>query len=359
VSDDPVILVLLEGAAEVPGDRPTLLGSARTPALAALAETGAVVALAPPSGGGGAETSAPALLGLAGEPGRGVLEAAAVGVRVGHDEGAWRLDVRPPGRVPPDAALRLAEAVAPLGGVVHALGGHRHLLIGPRWWGDAPPGPHQTDATLAALARGPFAGVAKAAKAALRTSGAGLRAWPWGRLGGPPAVGSRQGHLLSTGGVVAGVGFLAGLRVGPMPGSPAALAAVVGAALVDDTATVIVHDGRLHDLGHAGLEGTRRTALEEHDALVGALVEVAAARGARLLWCTDHAADPESGRHAAVPLPAVRWRPGGPASGPAAATERAVAHLPPVDPADLSGGERGMRRPRTSAAPGAGTETGR
>jgi 2,3-bisphosphoglycerate-independent phosphoglycerate mutase len=310
----PLILVVPDGASEpVRGDRPTALEAARTPVLDALARSGEVlrVRTIPAGVEAGTEVGLTRLLGVPVDtpPARGTLEAAAARIPIPAGAGAWRLDVHPPTTLTEDARRRLDEAVQTLGGTVHHLGGHRHLLIGPRWWGDAPVGPHQTEAPLSALARGPFAGIAKTAKAALRGAGDGrLRAWPWGRLGTAvdwAAAGRAHDrvHLLTTGGVAAGLGRLVEATVEPL----ADVAARTRAALEGGAGLVVVHDGRPDDAAHDRDVAGKVAAVEEVDRIVGSLVDLSAAWSASLVICPDHGCDPATGRHDGTPVPAVRW----------------------------------------------------
>jgi 2,3-bisphosphoglycerate-independent phosphoglycerate mutase len=344
----PVILVVPDGASEPLGDAPTALERARTPRLDALARSGEVlrVRTIPQGLEAGTEVGLPSLLGvtLDAVPGRGALEAAAAGIAVGADQGAWRLDVRPPTTLHASARDRLAEAVGTLGGTLHDLGGHRHLLVGPRWWGDAPLGPHQTTDALSTLARGPFAGVANAAKAALRAHAGGrLGAWPWGRLGGTvdwSVVGARFGavHVITTGGVAAGIGRLAGAEVA-IAGD---VAAQVAGALDAGAGLVVVHDGGADEAAHTGDGDAKVAAIEALDAALDPLVHLAVARGALLVVCPDHGCDPATGRHDPAPVPAVRWTAAaddaeqrGAATGPWRCTERDAADAPLVEARDL------------------------
>jgi len=335
------VLLVPDGAAEPVRDGPTSLEQPRTPALDRLAGEGrlARVRTIPPGTAPGTEVGVPALLGLA-PVARGRLEAAAHGVEVGGDEGAWRLDVLPGADLAEDDLDRLAAALGELGGRVTRLRGAALLLVGPAWWGDAPPGPHQTDRPLRELAIGPFGAVAKAARTALRDR----LAWPWGDLGAPPAP---AGTPLAV--------------VTPRPGAVAGLARLLGAeprADVPDPlpeGLVLVHVPDPDDAAHARDRGAKIAALERVDALADAL----AARADLLVVCPDHGCDPATGAHSADPVPALVWRradatrrpgtppspaPAGsrPATGPTGAAavaggycERAVAALPVVGTAAL------------------------
>jgi len=321
------VLLVPDGGAEPVGHGPTSLEAAATPVLDRLAGEGrlARVRTIPDGVAPGTEAGVPALLGVP-APARGRLEAAAAGVVPGPGEGAWRLDVlgagRAPAPLPDDDLARLDAALGELGGRVVRLRGSRLLLIGPTWWGDAPPGPHQTSAGLRELAIGPFGGVAKAARTALRDR----VAWPWGALGepGPPPVPPGPLTVVTPGpGAVAGLGVLLGATV----------QAEVPDPLPDGL--VVVHVPDPDDAAHARDRAGKVAALERVDALAGRL----AAQADLLVVCPDHGCDPATGAHTADPVPALIWRPGGtPAT--AAYAERAVAGLPVTDPSGLGLAQR-------------------
>jgi hypothetical protein len=165
----------------------------------------------------GVESGLPALLGLP-RLARGRLEAAARGVAVGDGEGAWCLDLLPAGPPSPAELARLREALGQLDGTVWPLDGSRLLLTGPAWWGDAPPGPHQTTRPLHELAIGPFGGVAKAARTALRPR----LAWPWGTLGTAALPTPRHRPALVVAGATSPVAGLAQLLAVPCRAAPPA-----------------------------------------------------------------------------------------------------------------------------------------
>ena len=286
-----MILVVPDGVASFDG--------AHTPALDRLAARGATarVRTIPAGLPAGTEVGFPTLLGIRLEqaPARGRLEAAAAGIEIGAEQGAWRLDVLPAGDLPDSDVERLDAAVAELGGHVHRLRGHRCLLVGPHWWGDAPPGPHQTDRRLREFAIGPFGGVAKAAKAALYPR----IAWPWGRLGGADALPD--------------VPALLGRPVTVVPGSAAVqgIARLTGCTVAEEVpddhdGLLVVHDGRPDEAAHTKDPVAYAAAIETFDREVLApLLD----RGVPIAVCGDHGCDPVTGRHTEGPVTAVSDNP--------------------------------------------------
>jgi 2,3-bisphosphoglycerate-independent phosphoglycerate mutase len=309
------LLLVPDGASEPLGARPTSLEEARTPVLDGLAASGTLarVRTIPEGLPAGTEVGLATLLGveLPDAPSRGRIEAAAAGIPLGPEEGAWRLDVldgHRPADIGDDDVASLDHALSQLGGRVHRLRGHRLLLVGPAWWGDAPPGPHQTDLPLRALAIGPFGGVAKAARTAL---GGRPVAWPWGMLGSRfPESNGRPVLVVAQSSGAVGVARLLGYPV----------IAEVPDPLPDD-ALVVVHVADPDEAAHGRDRPGKIAALERFDALVGELLT----HEAHVMVCPDHGCDPATGRHTAEPVPALLSRPGGGAPG---FTERAAAGRP-------------------------------
>jgi 2,3-bisphosphoglycerate-independent phosphoglycerate mutase len=132
------VLLILDGASEPLGERPTSLERAHTPVLDSLGREGALGRLRTVPAGlpAGSECALPGLLGWI--PGaavdRGALEAAAAGVEIAPGARAWRVDAFGAGGARADAtaaaaaAKRLA-AELPAHRVV-ALAGHRLLVVG-------------------------------------------------------------------------------------------------------------------------------------------------------------------------------------------------------------------------------------
>lgn len=284
----PRVLVILDGAAEDPGRGRTSLELAHTPALDALAAEGDVrpVRTIPEGLPAGSEVGIPVLLGveLVAPPGRGLLEAAALGIEPSEGSWAWRVDV-PRGSVP--------REVPP--GLRH-LRGHRYL-----WVGAAPP-----------RLEPPW------------------RIWPRGgelpgRLG-PSTV------IVAAPGVAAGCGRLLGARVVIPPGATGDVdtdhAAKVRAAAdaLDDARQVVVHLGAPDEASHRLDPAGKVAALEAIDALVlGPLREEVGARGGVLEVACDHGTDPATGEHLGGPVPSLRWGAGVRPAGPSRFVERRLA----------------------------------
>ncbi|MEX2620510.1 MAG: hypothetical protein WD250_09850 [Egibacteraceae bacterium] len=328
------VLVVPDGAADPLGPDPTCLEAARTPQLDRLAGQGRLelVATIPAGLAPGTEVGLPSLLGvrLDAPLARGLLEAAAAAIAVEAEQGAWRLD-RPVGETADAAAMD--TAVRPLGARVHPLAGHRTLLVGPRRWGDAPPGPHHSDRPLDDLATGVFATIARL-----------TCAWPWGRLpveepANVPTLLGRPVTVVAAGGAPDGIARLLGCQV--TDAQPESVTADAGADQV-----VVVHRPGPDDAAHARNRAAKIAALEAVDTLIGRLAAIVVRRGGALIVCPDHGCDPATGRHTAGPVPALVWRStaagraegavhGGWARGPEGAagsrlTERAVATLEAV-----------------------------
>jgi len=351
----PTVLVVPDGASEpLRGDTATSLELAATPVWDRLAAQGRALAVAtvprrlPP----GTEVGLPMLLGVSVSmaPARGRIEAAAAGVELAAGQAAWRVDAHPPRTLPAAAVAAVHQAVAPWGGAVYALTGHRMLLVGPAQWGDAPSGPHQADAELADIAGGVWRELAQACSAALGRAGVDAAAWPWGRAGGAdelpdlPARDGRPRQVVSGGGAAPGLARLLGCEL--MAAEPADAAKVVMAAPA--AAVVVVHDPRPDEAAHARDAGAKIDALATFDReVLAGVADAAADRGARLIVCPDHGCDPATGRHTADPVPAVVWRAGqGGLASVRTATERGVAGMGPVPGGQL------MTDPQTAQQPG-------
>jgi 2,3-bisphosphoglycerate-independent phosphoglycerate mutase len=358
-------LVILDGASEPLGLRPTSLELARTPVLDRLAREGTLVRLRTIAAGlpAGSESAIPALLGWTPpQPvDRGALEAAAYAIVPRAGRRAWRVDVVAPaaagaragtdpvagalggdadarpagafhgaGRPATDAVDRAAAALragAPEH-EVHRLAGHRLLLVGP--------------APLPAAARA-----------------ASLRAWPEGVV--PPRLLGPETVVVGARGAAIGIARLmgaativpAGATGRPRSDLAAKAAAAIG-ALGGGAARVVVHVGGPDEAAHLGDRAAKIAVIERTDReLVGALAEAVRDAGGALRVCPDHGCDPATGEHDSAPVPCVAWAPGyagrapvrgggdrvGADGGPRPTgedparrlTERAVAWLPAVD----------------------------
>jgi len=305
--------VILDGASEpFDGARPTSLERARTPALDALARDGelARVRTVPEGLPAGSETAIPVLLGWApAEPvDRASIEAAAHGIAVGPGARAWRVDVRAPDGTRAGAAATREAAGALAAGApghaVHALAGHRLLLVG------AAPAP-------------------RAARAAP------LRLWPEGAVL-PRALGADT-VLVAARGAACGIATLLGGSVvvpaaatGDVATDLRAKAAAAVAALGVGAARVVVHAAGADEAAHTLDAAAKVAFLERADReLVAPLAAAAARAGAVLRICPDHGCDPATGMHDADPVPLLTW------SGPASDGERATHRLTERDAAAL------------------------
>lgn len=334
------VLVCPDGAADPLGVGPTCLEAAATPTLDRLLTTGVLqrVDTIPDGLPVGTEVGLPALLGATLDTPlpRGLIEAAAAGIEVRPEEGAWRLDLAPATGPAYGTTAALNAAVRPLGGRVHHLAGHRFLLTGPAAWGDAPAGPHQADGGWSPVDAGAFAEVATAASAAVAAQGSS--AWPWGRLAAGelpqvPALLQRPVTVVTAGGAPAGIARLLGCDVAPEPAT--AGADVIAAAPRE--AVVVVHDPEPDDAGHARDRNRKIAAIERFDrAVLDPVVAVLERRGGRLVVSPDHGCDPRTGRHCGGPVPAVLWATGGvPDGNPPRMTERDAAGLAPIPAINL------------------------
>lgn len=311
------VLVILDGAPEPVQPWPTTLEEAVTPALDALAAAGAVgrVATTPPGFAPGSETGVPALLGgLPDAPvGRGPVEAAAAGIEVGSETGAWRLDVRSP-----RGSRATSHEVVLLWPLLRS---HlpRHCLM-----------PLREHRVLALGTRRPDL---------TRCAGMSIHVWPDGaRL--RPAL--EHTTVVCGPGAVAGIGRLLGADVVVPDGAtgdvdtdlPAKAAAALRA--LDAGRDVVVHVGAADEAAHRCDRAAKRTALEAVDrALLGPLRRAVRAAGATLTVTADHGTCPWTGRHDAAAVPYATEGPDVPACGPRRATERAVAGAPTVGAATL------------------------
>lgn len=306
------VLLILDGASEPLGERPTSLERARTPALDALGCEGTLGRLrtVPPGLSAGSESALPVLLGWtpAAPVDRGLLEAAAAGTEIASGERAWRIDVLDADGARAGVALTRAVAARLAGKLrdhrVRPLVGHRVLVVGP--------------APLPAAARAP-----------------GLRVWPEGVA--PEPVLDGRTVVIAASGAAVGVARLLGARVispaGATGGTDSDLRAKAAAAqraIAAGAERVVVHVGAPDEAAHARDAAAKIAALERIDGeLVGALATAVATAGGALRVCPDHGCDPASGEHDGAPVPVLDW----PGPGPhGRLTERAVADLAVREP---------------------------
>jgi 2,3-bisphosphoglycerate-independent phosphoglycerate mutase len=312
------LLVILDGASEpVRAGTPTALERAATPALDELAHAGTLtrVRTVPAGLAPGSEVAIPVLLGWTpdGIVDRGAVEAAARGIPTPEGTRAWRVDVLGRGGARPAAATVTAAAHSLAAGapehVVHALGGHRLLLVGP---GELP----------------------SAARAA------GLRAWPEGAV--PPRILDAGTVVIAAVGAAAGLARLLGARLHTPPGATggpdSALAPKAAAALdamEQGASSVVVHVGGPDEAAHERDLAAKVAVLERADhELIAPLAQAVRRMGGTLRVQPDHGCDPVTGAHDAEPAPCLTW-PGDDAADGALAprrlTERSVAALPVTD----------------------------
>lgn len=312
------VLLILDGASEPLGTRPTSLERARTPALDSLGREGALSRLltVAPWLPAGSEAAIPALLGWVppAPVDRGALEAAARGIEPAPGERAWRVDVCAESRgwAGEDEAAAAARrlALAAPGYRVHRLGGHRLLLVGPS----------------PLVLPQPEPGAASE-----------LRVWPEGIV--PPRVLGEEVVVVAAAGAAAGAGRLLGAAVVVPPGATgkpgtdlAAKAAAALAAIEAGARRVVVHVGAPDEAAHARDAAAKVAAIEAADArLVAPLASAIAEAGGTLVACPDHGCDPATGEHDGDPVPCLRWP--APAGPHGRLTERDAAALPVLEPA--------------------------
>lgn len=310
------VLVILDGASEPLGPRPTSLERARTPNLDRLGRAGAVSRLrtVAPWLGAGSEAAIPALLGWVppAPVDRGALEAAARGIEPGPGERAWRVDAIA-GRGGRAGEAETVAAAARLGAVspaqrVHRIGGHRLLVVA----------------------------VAPPVLPPASPEAAELRVWPTGVV--PPRLLDEETVVVAAAGAAAGAGRLLGAAVVVPPGATGRPGTDLGAkadaalaAIAAGARRVVVHVGAADEAAHELDPAGKVEAIEAIDArLVAPLAAALRERGGTFTACPDHGCDPATGEHCGEPVPCLRW----PAvDGPAGRmTEREVAFLPVVDP---------------------------
>lgn len=270
--------VILDGATEPPGDRPTSLEAARMPAYDDLVAAGTVTwrRTVPPGLPAGTETAVPVLLGWTppGPVDRGALEAAARGIAVPDGTRARRVD----GARPADRRLLRRAAFG-----LHDLGRGRLLAVG--------------SGTLPAL-------------------GDEIRVWPDGVV--PPRVLDHSTVVVAARGAAAGAAALLGAHVVVPPGATgdtdsdlAAKATAAIRAVEDGAPRVVVHIGAPDAAGHRRSRIGKIAALQAIDRDVLAPLRDRLARAGRgtLAVGADHGCDPATGRHDAAPVPWVEWSP--------------------------------------------------
>jgi 2,3-bisphosphoglycerate-independent phosphoglycerate mutase len=309
----PRALIILDGAAEPVWPWPSTLEVARTPALDALCERGAVTRLATTPDGlaPGSEVGIPTLLGAPprGPVGRGRVEAAAAGFHVPEDAEAWRIDLHHSdgGRaVAAETRLLLPVLQRSLPEhEVHHLRGHRALAIGAR-------------------------------RPAIRHV-ASLDAHVWEAGEVPAPVLDERTIVIAARGAASGCARLMGARVvipdgatGDVGSDLRAKTTAALAALRSGTAdTVVVHVGGIDEAAHfRDREGKAAMVEAADEDVVAPLARALREAGGLLAVTSDHATCVETGRHGGEPVPAVLAGPRVAALGPSRLHERAVTGRP-------------------------------
>jgi len=282
-------MLILDGASEPLGGRPTSLELARTPALDKLCASGALDRLKTIPDGlpVGTETAVPGLLGWtpSRRVDRAMLEAAAHDVVLARGDRAWRIDVID------DEGGRAREPAIGVAATrlrieldrhqVRRIGAHRLLVTGP------PP---------------------------LRlASRSGLRLWPEGAL--PPRIFDHETVVICAIGAVAGLARLMGASVvipigatGWIDSDFAAKATAASEAIARGARQVVIHVGAPDEAAHR-LDPTAKIAvLERIDReLVTSLSEAVRSADGTLTVLADHGCDPRTGRHCGDPVPRLVW----------------------------------------------------
>jgi len=282
------VLIILDGAAEPVWPWPSTLEEAETPALDAVCNAGTVARIetTPPGLAAGSEIGIPTLLGAPPDRpvSRGLVEAAAAGIDLPEDAGAWRIDLHhADGRRGVTAeALLLKPEVADLlpDHEVRHLKGHRLLAVG------------QTRPQIDMVAS--------------------LHAHVWDEGAALPKVLDERTVVVSAPSAAAGCGRLLGARVITPQGATGDVASDLWAktraalAVLDDADTVVVHVGGADEAAHHRDRIGKKAMLEAADQdVVRPLARAAQDADAVLAITSDHATCVETGRHDAAPVPIV------------------------------------------------------
>jgi 2,3-bisphosphoglycerate-independent phosphoglycerate mutase len=285
------VLVIPDGAAELPGEEATSLERAETPTLDEICSLGAVSArrTIPPGLPAGSEVGIPTLLGakLAAAPGRGWIEAAAAGIPIPDGVAPRRTDLFRGGRryVSPDPD-RTAALLAP---GARWLSGHRYLLLGREE-------PHAP-------------------------AGLELRVWPPGPRLEP--ILDRSTVVVAASGGALGCARLLGARTVVPHRAGCAAKAETALAELPRARRLVVHVAAPDEAAHERDRSAKVAALEAIDRdLLAPLWAAVRERGGSIAVCPDHGTDPRTGRHLDEPVPCARWQPGIEPSGPARLHER-------------------------------------
>lgn len=372
------VVCIPDGCADEPVpalDGRTPLEVAHMPTLATLASRGTVgrARVIPEGLPAGSDVGNMSILGY--DParyhsGRASIEAAAMGLRLGEDQVAYRCNLvtvaddgtmldfaggHPSSAV---AAEIVAALQAELGGevVFHAGVQYRHIMVAPASWAEADcTPPHDLSGLPAVLPRGRAAPELRALMEASREALArfdveATQVWFWGQGRSPrmPSFAERHGRtagLVSAVDLVRGLGVLTGMDVVTVPGATAWYdtnyegkrdAALAGLAAGADL--FVIHVEASDEAGHAGDAVEKIRSLENWDRriltdLVAGLEELGPWR---LLLLPDHATPLVLRTHTADPVPylLVDSRTAGPGG---TYTEAATAGSPVVAGHSLMG----------------------
>jgi 2,3-bisphosphoglycerate-independent phosphoglycerate mutase len=339
------VVCVPDGCADEPVDAlggRTPLEAAHTPVLDSLARRGTVgrAGVIPAGMPPGSDVGNMAIFGY--DPvrfhtGRAPIEAAALGLRLGPDQIAYRCNLVTVGddgtmvdfaggHPGTPEATKVVEALdAELGGEVrfHAGVEYRHIVVAPADWVDAEcVPPHDLSDKPAVWPSGPAAAKLTALMEASRpvVERFGLAAnqvWLWGQ-GFQPQMPSfadlygRRAALSSAVDLVRGLGVLTGMEVIDADGVTAgydtdyeAQRDLALAALADGTELFIIHVEATDEAGHAGdvAEKVRSLELWDRDILTDLVPALDAMGSWRLLLLPDHATPLRLKTHTPDPVP--------------------------------------------------------
>jgi 2,3-bisphosphoglycerate-independent phosphoglycerate mutase len=340
------VVCVPDGAADEPvaelGGR-TPLEAASMPNLAALAARGEVgrAATIPDGFPAGSDVGNLSILGY--DParyhtGRAPIEAAAMGLRLGPDQVAYRCNLvtvgadgtmvdfaggHPSSEAAADVIAALDEELGGDGVSFHPGVQYRHIMVAPASWADAQcTPPHDLTGRPAVWPTGPAATRLRELMDASRSilgaaPVAATQVWLWGQGPQPeiPSFGATYGleaGLVTAVDLVRGLGALTGIPATEVEGATgwydtnyegkrdAALA-----ALADGADLFLVHVEASDEAGHAGDLGAKVEALENWDhRIIGPLVAALDDLGPwRLLLLPDHATPLALRTHTPVPVP--------------------------------------------------------
>ncbi|HET8618648.1 MAG TPA: 2,3-bisphosphoglycerate-independent phosphoglycerate mutase [Acidimicrobiales bacterium] len=343
------VICVPDGCADEPvpelGGR-TPLEAASMPVLAGLAARGEVgrAAVIPPKMAPGSDVGNMSILGY--DParyhtGRAPIEAAALGLRLGPDQVAYRCNLVTvgadgtmvdfagghPGTAEAAEVIKALDAELGAGAgaevAFHPGVQYRHVVVAPASWADAScTPPHDLTGRPAMLPRGPAAPrlieLMDASRAVVGASGlAATQVWLWGQGRQPDlpsfeAATGRTGALVTAVDLIRGLGVLTGMEIVEVPGATgwfdtdyegkrdAALR-----TLADGADVFLLHVEATDEAGHAGDLDEKVAALEAWDRrILAGLVEGLDDLGPwRLLLLPDHPTPVALRTHTTDPVP--------------------------------------------------------